>query len=231
MRVAIVSVGDELLTGETVNTNAAWLGRQLRDRGVNVGRVTVIPDDQQEIARVVNEQHAAADAVIVTGGLGPTHDDRTVEGVAAAFGRSVEFHEAAREWIDSISEYAASDLVDGTAVLPTGARQLPNQVGVAPGFVVENCYVLPGVPEEMHQMFEEIAPEFVGEPTKVTVVEIAEPESALLERIEQLRTEFPVSVGSYPGDNVRIRIEGTEESAVEDAARWLRDRVQMPEDR
>jgi len=86
MRVALVSVGDELLTGDTVNTNAAWLGRELSDRGVAVERTTVVPDRTADIARVVNEYHAEYDAVVVTGGLGPTHDDVTIEGVAAAFG-------------------------------------------------------------------------------------------------------------------------------------------------
>ena len=231
MRVALVSVGDELLAGETVNTNAAWLGRELRDRGVRVGRITVIPDDRAAIARVVNENHAEFDAVIVTGGLGPTHDDVTVEGIAAAFGRSVEPHEEALEWIDEHGDYAAADLAEGTAELPSGARQLPNREGVAPGFVVENCYVLPGVPAEMHRMFEDVADEFVGEPSSVEFVEVEEPESALLDRIERLREKYPVTVGSYPGENVRIRIEAEEEAVVTDAADWLRERVQMPDGR
>ena len=84
MRVAIVTVGDELLVGDTVNTNAAWLGERLHERGVEVGRVAVLPDRVADIARVVNEFRAEFDAVIVTGGLGPTHDDLTMEGVAAA---------------------------------------------------------------------------------------------------------------------------------------------------
>jgi len=89
MRVAIVSVGDELLAGDTVNTNAAWLGQRLDERGVTVARVTVVPDDVGAIAQVVNEYRAAYDAVLVTGGVGPTHDDVTMDGVAAAFGRDL----------------------------------------------------------------------------------------------------------------------------------------------
>ncbi|PSQ33031.1 hypothetical protein BRD09_02155 [Halobacteriales archaeon SW_10_68_16] len=84
MRVALVCVGDELLAGDTVNTNATWLGSQLRDRGVDVERVTVVPDRIADIARVVNEYRADYDAVVVTGGLGPTHDDLTMEGVAGS---------------------------------------------------------------------------------------------------------------------------------------------------
>jgi molybdenum cofactor synthesis domain-containing protein len=99
MRVALVSVGDEILAGDTVNTNATWLSQQLNARGATVERVTVVPDRIADIARVVNEYHAAYDAVIVTGGLGPTHDDLTMEGIGAAFGRAVERNEAALEWL------------------------------------------------------------------------------------------------------------------------------------
>ena len=90
MRVAVVTVGDELLSGDTANTNATWLCRRLTERGVEVERVLTVPDAVSDIAQVVNESLAAYDAVVVTGGLGPTHDDLTMEGVAAAVGREVE---------------------------------------------------------------------------------------------------------------------------------------------
>ncbi|MFB6309077.1 MAG: competence/damage-inducible protein A [Haloarculaceae archaeon] len=228
MDVALVTVGDELLDGDTVNTNAAWLGRQLADRGVSVARVTVVPDEESEIARVVNEYHAEYDAVIVTGGLGPTHDDLTMEGVAAAFGRDVVEHDEALEWIEQHHDYARSDLTDGTADLPEGARLLPNTVGVAPGCVIEDTYVLPGVPEEMKAMFERVADEFRGEERHVALIEAAEPESALLDRIDQLREEFAVTVGSYPGENVRIKITSPDGDVVDEAADWLRERVDSP---
>ena len=89
MNAAVVTVGDELLVGDTENTNATWLCDRLDARGVAVRRVTVVPDEVSEIARVVNEYYAEYDAVIVTGGLGPTHDDVTMEAVAAAFGRDL----------------------------------------------------------------------------------------------------------------------------------------------
>src|SRR6056297_2765243 len=149
MRVAVVTVGDELLVGETVNTNAAWLGEQLSARGVTVERLTAVPDRTADIARVVNEYHADYDAVIVTGGLGPTHDDVTIDGVAAAFGREVVESDAAIEWLAEHGGYSREDLVEGTGEVPSDSRVLPNHEGVAPGCVVENCYVLPGVPAEM----------------------------------------------------------------------------------
>ncbi|GGK65272.1 competence/damage-inducible protein A [Haloarcula sebkhae] len=228
MRVAVVTVGDELLSGETVNTNAAWLGQQLAERGVTVGRTTVVPDEIADIARVVNEYHAEFDAVIVTGGLGPTHDDKTIEAVAAAFGRDVVESEDALAWLEEHGGYTRDDLTDGTGDVPEGSRVLPNHEGVAPGCVVENCYVLPGVPAEMKRMFEEIAGEFSGEQRYVRTVDADEPESALLDRLAEVQEQFPVKVGSYPGDHVTVRFEGTEEELVEEAAAWFSDRVESP---
>jgi molybdenum cofactor synthesis domain-containing protein len=229
MEVALVTVGDELLSGDTVNTNGAWLGRRLHERGVTVERSTTVPDRVADIARVVNEYRAEYDAVIVTGGLGPTHDDLTMEAVGAALGRPVEEDEAVLAWLEEHGGYARADLADGTADLPKGARPLHNTVGVAPGCVVEDVYVLPGVPSEMEAMFEAVADEFAGDVQHVVVVPAAEPESALLDRFEELRERFDVKVGSYPGEFVRVRLEGEEEE-VERAAAWLRERVEPPEE-
>ncbi|WP_254278687.1 competence/damage-inducible protein A [Haloarcula marina] len=230
MRVAVVTVGDELLAGETVNTNAAWLGRQLTDRGVTVERTTVVPDRTADIARVVNEYHADYDAVIVTGGLGPTHDDVTIDGVAAAFGRQVVESEDAIAWLEEHGGYTRDDLTEGTGHVPEGSRVLPNHEGVAPGCVVEDCYVFPGVPGEMKRMFEEVADEFSGERRHVVTVDAAEPESALLDRLAEVQDRFPVKVGSYPGEYVTVRFESADESVAEDAAAWLRERVERPDE-
>ncbi len=227
MKVALVTVGDEILDGDTVNTNAAWLGRQLADRGVDVERVTVVPDRTAEIARVVNEYRAAYDAVIVTGGLGPTHDDLTMEGVAAALGTTLEESAAAAEWLAG-DGYAAGDLAAGTTLLPAGAQLLPNPEGVAPGCVIDGVYVLAGVPEEMKAMWAEVAEDFSGEPKYVEVVRADEPESALLDRVADARNRFDIDIGSYPGETVRLRVKGRDEAAVADAAAWLRERVAAP---
>ncbi|MDR9429289.1 MAG: molybdopterin-binding protein, partial [Natronomonas sp.] len=117
MNLALVSVGDELLSGDTVNTNAAWLGERLTKRGASVERVTVVPDRVADIARIVNEHAAEYDAVIVTGGLGPTHDDLTMEAVAAAVGQPLERSEKALEWLDENGGYSRSELTKGTADL------------------------------------------------------------------------------------------------------------------
>jgi molybdenum cofactor synthesis domain-containing protein len=229
MRVALVTVGDEILAGDTVNTNAAWLGARLTERGVDVERVTVVPDREADIARVVNEHRADYDAVVVTGGLGPTHDDLTMAGVAAAVGTDVVEDEAALRWLEEEGGYTREDLAEGTADIPRTAEMVPNPEGVAPGCVVENVYVLPGVPDEMKAMFELVADDFSGEERFTEVVDADEPESALLDRIAQLRERFDVRVGSYPGETVRVKIHGADPDAVEAAATWLRGRVSAPD--
>ncbi|WP_114576030.1 molybdopterin-binding protein [Saliphagus sp. LR7] len=230
MNCAVVTVGDELLAGRTTNTNATWLCARLRERGVRVERVTTVPDRVGDIARVVNEYRAEYDAVLVTGGLGPTHDDLTMEGVAAALGRSVEESAEALEWLTAEGGYAREDLASGTADLPKGARALHNEVGVAPGAALAGVYVLPGVPAEMEAMFEAIEDDFSGEAIHREVVVANEPESALLDRLEELQAEFSVTVGSYPGDSVRVSIESGDEEEVAAAADWLRARVAGVED-
>ncbi|THE63058.1 competence/damage-inducible protein A [Salinadaptatus halalkaliphilus] len=224
MNVAVVTVGDELLAGRTTDTNATWLCEQLADRGVTVERVTTVPDRVGDIARVVNEYRAAYDAVIVTGGLGPTHDDVTMDGVAAALGRPMTEHDDALAWLEDHG-YSRDDLTTGTAELPAGGRALHNDVGVAPGVTLEGVYVLPGVPAEMKAMFERIESDFSGQPVYREVVVADEPESALLDRLTTLRKRYDVDVGSYPGDSVRITLESTDEETVVAAAAWLRDRV------
>ncbi|WP_135827050.1 competence/damage-inducible protein A [Halorussus ruber] len=225
MQVAIVTVGDELLAGDTVNTNAAWLGERLADRGATVERVVVVPDRVADIAQEVNELRAEYDAVVTTGGLGPTHDDLTMEAVAAAVGVPVEENEEAVAWITEHTDYEHADLVEGTTHLPKGCRMLPNEKGVAPGCVIESVYVLPGVPDEMKAMFDAIAEEFSGDYRHVRVVEADEPESALVERFAELRDRFDVTVGSYPGDHVRVKLQSTDEEELDRAADWLRERV------
>ncbi|AXG09617.1 competence/damage-inducible protein A [Haloplanus rubicundus] len=226
MRVAVVTVGDELLSGDTVDTNASWLCDRLDERGVSVERITTVPDRIADIARVVNEYRAEYDAVLVTGGVGPTHDDVTMDGVAAAFGREVVPNEDAEAWIAEHGDYAVADLTEGTTHLPAGARLLPNPEGVAPGAALEGVYVMPGVPAEMKAMFETVAAEFEGEPTHVEMVRTSEPESALLDRIAAVREEFDVTVGSYPGDDVRLKVMATDAETAAAAAAWLRERVE-----
>jgi molybdenum cofactor synthesis domain-containing protein len=230
MRVAVVTVGDEILAGEITDTNSQWLCARLAERGVDVERITTVPDRVADIARVVNEYRAEHDAVVVTGGLGPTHDDLTMEGVAAAVGRPVEEHEGALAWLTEAGGYSRDDLAAGTADLPAGARFLENDVGVAPGAVVESVYVLPGVPAEMEGMFERVAGEFSGDRVHVETVVADEPESAMVDRLAALQERFDATVGSYPGETVRLRVRSRDADEARRAAAWLRERVTLHPD-
>ena len=229
MDVALVTVGDELLAGETENTNASWLARELGVRGVTVRRIVVLPDEETVIADSVRDLHGRYDAVLVTGGVGPTHDDVTMDAVAAAFDREMEEHPDAIEWFETETEYAYSDLVDGTSHLPAGARMIPNPNGVAPGAVVENVYVMPGVPDEMKGMFEVIASEFSGTVLATEVVHSEEPESSMVDLLREVTERFEVRVGSYPNGNVRIKVQGEDPAEVEAAANWLKEQIGTPE--
>ncbi|WP_256684484.1 competence/damage-inducible protein A [Halococcus qingdaonensis] len=230
MRVALVSVGDELLAGDTVNTNASWLGTRLTERGADVERAVVVPDDIDEIAATIASLHDRYDAVLVTGGLGPTHDDMTMDAVARAFDRDLEENNEAVEWLEAHGGYERDDLATGTTDLPSGARVLHNEEGVAPGCVVEGVYVFPGVPDEMKAMFASVAEEFTGTVEAVEFVYADEPESALLDRIEEVRERFDVSVGSYPGEHVRLKVQSASQDEVTAAADWLAEHVTLVED-
>ena len=231
MRIAVVTVGDELLSGDTENTNAQWLCKRLAERGVDVERAVTVPDRLDDIASVVAEYHVEYDAVIVTGGLGPTHDDLTMEAVAASFGRELETHAGAMAYLTEHGGYSAKDISEGTADLPHNARFLPNETGVAPGAVVDGVYVFPGVPSEMKAMFENVAGEFSGAPKYTETVHADEPESALVDRLVEAQEEFDVSIGSYPGDGVEIKVTAGDAEEAERAAAWLRERVERADAR
>lgn len=242
MQVAILTVGDEVLAGDIENTNASWLASQLTDRGATVARILTVPDDHETIAEVVADWSAQFDAVIVTGGLGGTHDDVTVDALADALGTDVSVHDDVREdVIETIAEYRdrnpevveAHDLdldVDAWAALPAGARPLINPEGLCPGCVADNVYAFPGIPDEMQALFEQVAAEFGGDTVSRTL-HTPQPEASLMEPIQGVREQFDVTVGSYPSlrERNRIKVLGTDDATVDAAVAWLRERVEIAE--
>lgn len=235
MDAALLTVGDELLDGDTENTNATWLSRQLTDRGVTVRRVLTVPDDEDVIAEATREYSDAYDAVVVTGGLGRTPDDVTVDGVAAAFDRELVESELARADVERTLEAIAGEYPDlevdaaEEALLPEGARPLINRAGLSPGCVVENVYVLPGIPSEMERMFEDVADEFAGDVAS-RFVYTEEPEANLIDRLDEVRERFDVKVGCYPdfdeGHN-RLKLTADDEEALDAAEAWLVENVSI----
>ncbi|NJK79656.1 MAG: CinA family nicotinamide mononucleotide deamidase-related protein [Chloroflexaceae bacterium] len=162
MDAEIVAIGSELLLGTTVDTNSTYLARQLAAAGINVYRKQSVGDNAERIAACISEALARADLIICTGGLGPTVDDVTREGVALAFGRPLEFRQ---DLFDQISaRFAArrrpmSESNRRQAFVPQGARAIENRHGTAPAFLMEDkrgtVIVLPGVPLEMRNLYAE----------------------------------------------------------------------------
>ena len=198
-RAAIVTVGNELLAGDVENTNGSWLARRLAALGVEVGLIASIGDEIERVASFVREQAGAFDVVIVTGGLGGTPDDVTRESIAAAFGVSqAEVPDVAarlRARFARDPEYAAR-----WAQLPEGSRPLEIRNGGAPGFVIENVYVLPGLPAEMEAMFDTIADELRGgSPISTWRHTYRTTEARIVGVLEEMTALHPgVAVGSYP---------------------------------
>ncbi|WP_035931073.1 competence/damage-inducible protein A [Pseudofrankia saprophytica] len=160
MLAEIVAVGDELLYGDILNGNAAWLGRELAAVGVRVATSVVVGDDIDRIEEALRTAAGRCDVVIVTGGLGPTQDDLTREGIAAAAGvalRRDEFLEAQLRRRFTELRRDVPEMNYRQADLPEGAEPLPNGPGTAPGIRIEIgravLYAMPGVPREMYAMF------------------------------------------------------------------------------
>ena len=157
----IVTVGNEILIGRIINTNASWLAEKLTFMGFSVERIITVPDDLEDIEEEVGRAIARARVVVTTGGLGPTYDDRTLEGVARAAGRRLVLNERALDMVRQFYEKAGYTLTEDRvkmAYLPEGAEAIPNPVGAAPGSYLEvNDAIivsLPGVPAEMKAMFD-----------------------------------------------------------------------------
>jgi len=161
MQAEVVAVGTELTSGHTVNTNAAYLARRLQHVGIPVLRHTAVPDERTVVIQALREALTRADLILVTGGLGPTFDDLTMEAIAAAAGRRLVFIESAARRVRRF--YRAfhrrlNMLALRQAFLPQGGLALPNPVGTAPGMWLEldgtTLVALPGVPRELRAILD-----------------------------------------------------------------------------
>jgi nicotinamide-nucleotide amidase len=161
MKIAIISTGDELLRGATVDTNASWIAARLHERGHETSRITVIGDDLPELAAELTRGAAAADLLIVGGGLGPTDDDLTARAAASAFDRPIARVPEAATQVQAAFARLGRPMLEinlKQADLPAGCRVLENLQGTAPGFELDTdrgrAIFLPGVPRELEPMFE-----------------------------------------------------------------------------
>ena len=248
----IVTVGDEILGGFTLDTNSHWLAGRLREVGYPCVRIEVVPDRPAAIVEAV--RRAAGDLaisrVLVCGGLGPTPDDRTLEALADAVGRPLEVHPEAEGHVQRVLDRLhAAGWVESNrigeanrkmTVAPRGSTVLANRRGMAPGLACPLpggngaerwLLVLPGVPRELTTIFaEEMAPTFFRDGTVISVAELhyrTAIEAELFEPLRRLEGEFPdVTAGSYPQTETReliIRLRGDDPDRVDAALSRLRE--------
>ena len=229
---SILTIGNELVSGDVPNTNGSWLAKRLAPLGVTVRMLAAVPDEIEQIAEFVRDERPRVDFLLVTGGLGGTPDDLTREAIAHAFGvEQVEQPEVAADLRERFTR--DPDYVARWAQLPAGSRPLTNPLGGAPGFAIENVYVLPGLPSEMEAMFDAISEEFrrgspIGAWRRVYRTRESEIAPALIEAGER----WPgVLIGSYPsfgadGPQVEVVVKSSGPDELRDASGWLEAELQ-----
>jgi molybdenum cofactor synthesis domain-containing protein len=244
---AVIIVGDELLAGHVRDANAHHIAERVAHHGHRLRRVVIVSDDPEQIATELSAELAGpAELIFVCGGLGPTHDDRTMEGVARALGTPLAPCGPLAERIESLLSQAAaagfSDAAFGNeglrkmAMAPEGAEVLPTSVGVIPAVTVADArarvVILPGPPRELRAVFaESVEPRFLaGTGASVAREEITHPfpESTLAAKLTDLQERYPnIAIGSYPrADDTLLRFSGPEGeviAAASDARLYLQE--------
>ena len=195
----ILIIGNEILSGKIVDSNSPYLCSQLRELGVDVERIVTIPDDCDTIAAEVRRMSEAFDFVFTSGGIGPTHDDLTMDGVAAAFGRKVVRSDSMVARIQRAQGRAPDEGQLKMAMVPEGATLVDAGDLWFPAIIVENVFIFPGVPELLRKKFDSIRERFRGVPFLLRRVYVKQLESDLVPALNDLLQEFPELVlGSYP---------------------------------
>ncbi len=225
MEFIIVSVGNEILSGDISNTNATYIARRLTHKGHRVIRIITVPDVVEDIAEEVDRARKMADFVLVTGGLGATHDDVTTEGIAKALERKLVLYEDVFAKLKRKYPDANEEALKKVCTFPEGSEVIDNDVGVAPGYVIENVAVMPGVPAEMEDVFEKILPRFGERDYYETTLKVEGYEERILDQLNRVVEEFrDVQIGSYPKpDYVIIKFSGKSRERIEKAKRRLEE--------
>ena len=201
MNAALLIIGDEILSGRTQDKNLAYLAEWLNEAGIQLSEARVIPDVEQTIVAAVNELRSTYDYVFTTGGIGPTHDDITSESMAKAFGVPLIVNPEAYGLLEDYyggDEFTAAR--QRMANTPEGAVLIDNSVSIAPGFQMENVFVMAGVPKIMQAMLEAVRPRLkAGRKVWSETITILTPESRMAEALSRIQNGSEgVSIGSYP---------------------------------
>lgn len=198
---ALIVIGNEILSGRTQDKNIAFLATELNECGIPLREVRVIPDVESVIIDTVNTMRPQYTYVFTTGGIGPTHDDITSASIAKAFGVALTRHPDAEA---ALRAHYSADMINEArlkmADVPKGAKLIVNDVSAAPGFAMENVYVMAGVPRIMQAMFAAIKPLLNGSSRMYSSAVATDlPEGTLAEPLAAIQKEYSdTEIGSYP---------------------------------
>jgi FAD synthetase len=227
----IVIIGNEILSGKVTDTNSPYLCRELRELGVEVERILTIPDVIDTIADEVRAMSEQYDLVFTSGGVGPTHDDLTMDGIAQAFGRGLTKSESISGRIQRAQGRAPNASLEKMAMLPEGAQLVDAGDLWFPVVVVENVYIFPGIPELLRKKFESVRDRFSGVPFVLRRVYVNQYEHQIAASLDALLEAFPdLMLGSYPkirekSFKVLLTLESRDEDYVQRALDSLLERL------
>lgn len=245
VKAAVLLIGDELLSGRTQDVNLRTIAKFLSPLGVQLAEARIVADVPEEIAAAVNALRARYDYVFTTGGIGPTHDDKTADAVATAFGVGIDVREDARAILEA--HYKGRTTLNESrlrmARIPDGASLIDNPVSKAPGFQLGNVFVMAGVPSIMRGMLQDIGCRIEGGAVvrSRTIRANGVPEGDIAQGLEQLELNANgvVTFGSYPwfgpeGFGVHLVARSADPMALDKAANdikaMVRARGAEPED-
>lgn len=201
MKAALIIIGNEILSGRTQDKNLSYLANWLNEIGIQLSEVRVIRDEEKVIIDTVNHLRSEYDYVFTTGGIGPTHDDITSLSIARAFGVELEVNDKALSILKEY--YKDGELTEARmkmTMIPVGAELVDNPVSKAPGFKMDNVFVMAGIPSIMQGMLEG-ARRFLkgGDVVKSMSIDVFTPESNVAQELTDLQKKYnDVEIGSYP---------------------------------
>ena len=224
----VLIIGNEVLSGKVQDANSPFFARALRDLGVDLRRITVVPDEVEVIAAEVRAFARAYDLVFTSGGVGPTHDDVTIEAVAHAFGRAVVREPTLERVLREFYRARITEAHLKMAEMPEGGELVGADSLVFPVIAFRNIYIFPGIPEILRQKFLAVQERFRDAPFQLQQVYVDMDEGDLADALHAVLREFPaLQIGSYPemnapGYKVKVTIEAKDRAPVDGAVARLR---------